>query len=183
MLGYTRAAFSVINGEDRMACRGVHFALPEIQVAALRAKVGDAARLAFLQEDIEERYFNDHQDDLAESDKAWDAMHRALAGGTLSADSPYPFGLAVLAGEQLYGGDDYIMSLKSPAQVRDIATALDAITESGFRRRYFAIDSNDYEMDLSEEDFAYTWESFEDVRALYKRAAQQGRYVLFSVDQ
>ncbi len=166
-----------------MTARGVHFALPEIHAAALRAKVGDAARLVFLQEDIEERYFNDHRDDLAQSDKAWDAMHRALTSGTLSADGPYPFGHAVLAGEQLYGADDYIMSLKSPAQVRDIAIAVDAITESEFRRRYFAIDPNDYEMDLSEEDFAYTWESFEGIRALYKRAAQQGRYVLFSVDQ
>lgn len=89
----------------------------------------------------------------------------------------------MLAGELLYTGNDYIMSLKTPAQVRDIAAALEALTEDEFRRRYFAIDQNDYDMDLDEDDFGYSWESFKDVRTLYRRAATLARHVLFTADQ
>ena len=73
----------------------------------------------------------------------------------------YPLNHVVLAGELLYTEPDYIMSLKSPAQVRDIAAALPAISEDHFRVRYFAIDPESYDGPLSEEDFGYTWEWFQ----------------------
>jgi hypothetical protein len=75
------------------------------------------------------------------------------------------------------------MSLKSLPQVRDIAAALPAITKDEFRRRYFAVDAESYDADLTEEDFEYTWDWFQGVRELYRRAAQDERYVLFSADQ
>lgn len=166
-----------------MSCLGVHFALTDIDVAGLRTLVGDAARRYFLVENIEVRYFEQHPDDLAQSDKAWDAMHRALADGHLTWDGgTYPLNHTVLAGELLYTGNDYIMSLKTPVQVSDISAALDALTEDDFRRRYFAIDASEYDMDISDEDFAYTWDSFKPVRALYRRAASQNRHVLFTAD-
>ena len=61
--------------------------------------------------------------------------------------------------------------------------ALPAITEAEFRRRYFAIDADSYGFPLSEQDFGCTWEYFQSVRELYKRAASEGRYVLFTADQ
>ena len=67
--------------------------------------------------------------------------------------------------------------------MRDIAAALEALTEDEFRKRYYAIDQSDYDMDLDEDDFAYTWEPLTDVRTLYRRAAAQGRHVLFTADQ
>ncbi|MBA4147502.1 MAG: DUF1877 family protein [Verrucomicrobia bacterium] len=85
----------------------------------------------------------------------------------------------VLAGEPLY----YIISLKTPQQVRDIAAALPAITQEEFRHRYFAIDPKSYGFPLSEEDFGYTWDWFQGVRELYQRAAKEGRFVLFTADQ
>ncbi len=163
---------------------GVHFALADEDVAALRALADEVARPDFVSENIEERYFTQHKDDIAQSDKAWDALHRSLAGGMLTWDGGvYPLNHAVLAGELLYTQDDYIMSLKAPEQVRDIAAALEALTQDAFRKRYFAIDRNDFDMDLSDEDFVYTWETFKDVRSLYCRAATQGRHVLFTADQ
>jgi hypothetical protein len=36
---------------------------------------------------------------------------------------------------------------------------------------------------VGDEDFAYTWEWFQDVRRLYQRAAAEGRHVLFTADQ
>jgi hypothetical protein len=88
-----------------------------------------------------------------------------------------------LGGERLYEGDDYVMILKTPQQVRDISDALDKLTEQDFRRRYDAIDVDDYDYPLSDEDFAYTWEWLQPVRALYRKAAAEGRRVLFTADQ
>jgi hypothetical protein len=36
---------------------------------------------------------------------------------------------------------------------------------------------------LSDEDFQYTWDYFQEVRNLYTRASQEGRFVLFTADQ
>jgi len=167
-----------------MGCLGVHFALSENEVAALRAIEDEQERLEHLQEVIEEDYFSNHEEYLAQSDKAWDAMHRTLADGRLTWDGgEYPLNHVVLGGELLYTESDYIMSLKTPQQVRDIAAALPGITESEFRRRYFAIHAGSYGVPLSEEDFGYTWDWFQGVRELYLRAAKEGRYVLFSADQ
>jgi hypothetical protein len=167
-----------------MGCLGVHFALTEKETAHLRSLKKEQARLGYVTDVIEEAYFNDHADLKAESDKAWDAMHRVLADGKLTWDGgEYPLNHAVLAGELLYTDSDYIMSLKTPQQVREIAAALAEITEKEFRRRYFAIDTQSYCEPLSEEDLGYTWHSFQAVRDLYARAAIKGRFVLFTADQ
>jgi hypothetical protein len=167
-----------------MGCLGVHFAITTQEVAALKSIADERQRLDHLKETIEESYFDESPEFMAESDKAWDAIHRALADGKLSWDGGlYPLNHAVLAGELLYTNTDYIMSLKDPKQVRDIAEALGSIDEQEFRRRYFEIDATDYGFELTEEDFGYTWEWFQNVRDLYKKAAAEGRYVLFSADQ
>jgi hypothetical protein len=170
--------------DNAMSCRGVHFALTKDEVATLRSLPGEQARLDHLQEVIEEHYFDQQPDLKAESDKSWDAMHRTLTDGHLSWDGgEYPFSHVVLGGELLYTESDYIMSLKTPQQVRHIAAALPAITEAEFRQRYFAIDADSYGSPLTDEDFGYTWEWFQHVREFYQRAATEGRFVLFTADQ
>lgn len=73
-----------------MSGLGVHFALPEEDVAVLLAQPDDEARLTLLHEDIEDRYFEEPAL-LAESDKSWNAMHRALGDGKLDCGTgPYP---------------------------------------------------------------------------------------------
>ncbi|HLX70532.1 MAG TPA: YfbM family protein [Verrucomicrobiae bacterium] len=167
-----------------MSCLGVHFALTEKEAAHLRSLDDEQARLEHVREVIEETYLGEHPDLAAESDKSWDAMHRTLSDGQLSWDGgEYPLNHTVLAGELLYTDSDYIMSLKTSNQVRDIAAALPAITEEEFRRRYFAIDATSYDSPLSDEDFRYTWDWFQGVRDLYTRAAKEGRFVLFTADQ
>lgn len=167
-----------------MSCLGVHFALPEEDVAALKGIVDMRARLDFLQRSIEERYMKEPATYAAESVNAWDAMHRVLSDGYLSWDGGnYPLNHTVIGGECLYFENDYIMSLKTPEQVRDIASALNVISEAWFREQYFALPANDYSAELSVDDFDYTWERFEIVRQLYRRAATEERYVLFTADQ
>lgn len=167
-----------------MSCFGVHFALTEDDVKVLRSFEKEKDRLTYLQEEIEEQFMEEPATYAAESDKARDAMHRTLADGHLSWDGgTYPLNHTVLAGELLYTGDDYIMSLKSPAQVKDVAGALEKISEGMFRDRYNAIPPSEYGMEPNDDDFSYIWEWFQNVRALYGRAASEGRYVLFTANQ
>jgi hypothetical protein len=167
-----------------MSCLGVHFSLSEKEVRKLKSFATDEDRLDYLQEEIEETYFAGHEDRTAQSDKSWDAMHRALADGDLSyTTGPYPLRLAVMGGESLHAAADYIMSLKTPAEVRDVAKALLAITKEDFRKRYDAIDEAKYDFPKSDEDFEYTWGWFAGVVTFYQKAAGEGRWVLFSADQ
>ena len=166
-----------------MSCLGVHFALSEKEVSELRSQPDDASRLECLQEEIEETYFEKNRELIADTDKAWDAIHRTLTDGKLAWDNgKYPLNHVIMGGESLYLEDDYIMSLKTPKQVQEIASALPSITEDEFRRRYFAVDKS-YDYPLSEEDLGYTWENFQCVRKLFLRAATEKRYVLFTADQ
>ena len=167
-----------------MGCLGVHFALTEKEAEQLRALDDEQTRLELLQEEIEENYFSGDKKYVAETDKAWDAMHRTLTDGKLAWDGgKYPLNHAVLAGELLYTESDYIMSLKSPKQVKDVASSLASVSQADFRQGYFKISPKEYGLPVTEEDFAYTWEWFQNVRELYQRAASEGRFVLFTADQ
>ena len=167
-----------------MSCLGVHFALSEEDVAALQAIEDEQSRLSFLQEELEEQSLDESQTYAAESDKSWDAMHRALADGKLTWEGgSYPLNHTVLGGKLLYTGGDYIMSLKTPQQVAEIAAALASLTEEEFKHRYDQIDKDSYDGELDDEDFEYTWHWFQSVRQLYSRAAAEQRYVLFTADQ
>ncbi|ESQ89228.1 hypothetical protein ABAC460_13100 [Asticcacaulis sp. AC460] len=166
-----------------MSCLGVHFAFSADDVAALQGISDEQERLAFLQEELEERYFAGAAEYIAQSDKSWDAMHRTLSNGQLTWDGgTFPLNHTVLAGTPLYSGDDYIMSLKTPEQVKAVASAIEHLTISDFREAYERIDAASYDGEIGDEDFTYTWEWFQDVRALYLRAAAEGRFVLFAVD-
>jgi len=167
-----------------MSCLGVHFALTEEQATKLRSFESDGERLDFLLEEIESYFFEEAPEFKAESDKSWDAMHRALTDGELSyTNGSYPLNHVVLGGEVLYFEDDYIMSLKTPAQVTDVANALGQVSEEKFRELYFKIKPESYGCDVDEDDFQYTLGWFEDQAAFWQRAASEGRYVLFTADQ
>ena len=166
-----------------MGCRGVHFSLDEQQVSALRA-TPEAKRVEYVQEVIEGDLWSDDPSRGEETDKAWDAIHRALTDGGLRYDNgQYPLSHVVLGGERLYGGEDYIISLKSPTQVRDVAAALKDVTRDTLRRGYDGIDAATYQGELSDQDFEYTWSWLEGLIDFYRRAAAEGRSVIFTVDQ
>jgi hypothetical protein len=167
-----------------MGCLGVHFALDERDLQALRSQPNDEERLNYLQETIEENDIGSKDGWIAETDKAWDAIHRALTDGRLGSDNgTYPLNHTILGGESLYNSHDYIMQLKTPEEVRAIAVELRGITEGEFHQRYFRIDPDDYGMPLSEDDFEYSWSWFTSMREFYERAATAGRSVLFTASQ
>src|SRR5687768_441290 len=101
-----------------MGCLGVHFGLMWEEVERLCAFDDEGERVEYLHEVIEEEYFRNQPQWKAESDKAWDAMHRALTKGELTRDErDYPFSHVVLGGESLYSESDFIMVLENPDQV------------------------------------------------------------------
>lgn len=163
-----------------MACRGVFFAISDEQAAALLAADGDESLMAVI-EAIEEDW---DEDNLAECDKSWDALHRAFTDGRLEyGNGEYPLSHCVLGPRQLHEGDDYIVSYVSPDQVRDVAAALQPLTEEWFQARYQSIVPKDYAPEYGVEDQQYTWDWFQGVRELYTKAAERCRSVVFTVDQ
>ena len=165
-----------------MAGRGVLFAITEDQTQQLRAARGDdGAVLTIVQDEIEQAWDEAH---LCQTDKAWDAIHRCLTDGTLR-NGHGPLGWCILGGEQLHQGDSYIVCLLTPEQVQQVAEGLRPISKEWMRTRYFKIDPADYGVPgmLNDEDFEYTWEYFEGVRDYYTKAAAEGRWSIFTVDQ
>ncbi len=164
-----------------MPCRGVFFAITPEQAAEFQKSAGDDDHLMELVEAIEKDWDEAH---LAECDKAWDAMHRALTDGELQyGNGAYPLNHCVLSPRQLYRGDDYIVSLVTPEEVRDVAPALQELTKEWFDGRYRTVVPADYAREYGDDDREYTWSWFEAVRDLYSAAAREGRAVVFTVDQ
>lgn len=180
-----------------MSCLAVLFALDEQDVRKLRS-VERRERSDYMHEEIEELFFDNHPKYTYELDKSWDAMHRMLTDGNLNFKNEFPpLCNVIFGGEFLYGlvredsrevivpeeEDDEYMILKTPEQVAEIAGALPQRTKEECRERYYMIDEEDYGFPPDEEDFEYTWEYLEDSIAFWKKAAEEGRYVLFTVDR
>ena len=180
-----------------MGCIAVLFALNEQDVEKLRL-INRKDRADYMHEEIEELFYNRFREYLCDLDKSWDAMHRMLTDGNLNFENTYqPLCNVIFSGEFIYGlmrepsgeviipedEEDEYMILKTPEQVAEIAKALPNKTKEECRKYYYMIDEEDYGMKLDEEDFEYTWENLEYSLDFWKRAAEEKRYVLFTVDR
>jgi Domain of unknown function (DUF1877) len=163
-----------------MGSLGVHFALDDGQRDRLLAAGNDDEVLASVGV-IEAAWHKDH---VGESDKAWDAIHRCLTDGSLDDEAgEFPLSHVILGGRQLHEGEDYIVAFVTSDEVKAVAKALLPLTRDTMKDWYFTlIDKDDYDGELGDTDFAYTWDWFENVRELYLRASINGRSVIFTVD-
>jgi hypothetical protein len=121
--------------------------------------------------------------------KAWDGIHRSLTDGKLETGST-PAHLCILGADEQFwirredGQLEYIVNLLEPADVRRVADAIRGIDRAELRRGYDRIDPESfYRLNMSEDDFEYTWDNFRELRAFFERAADAGRWVIFRVDQ
>jgi hypothetical protein len=163
-----------------MTCRGVHFAITKVELNGLLTAGSDKELRSLISDGIEDRWDLNW---LVQTDKAWDAIHRCLTDGRLATDNgSYPLSHCILGGKQLYVGDDYIVSLKRQSECADIAAAITRIEIEWMREKYFAIPCQEYGLDLTEEDFQYTWDRFSGLHDLFDRAARGDRHVIFTVD-
>jgi hypothetical protein len=155
-----------------MACRGVLFAISDVTVAALLAAKSDEDVMEIvesIEEDWDEQF-------LAETDKAWDAMHRAQSDGSLNPEGgSFPTNRAILGGKHLYRGDEYIVALVTRDEVPAVARALASIDDAEMQRRYEQLVPRDYAAEYGDGDREYTVEYFRAVAELYDRAAKAGR--------
>ena len=165
-----------------MVARGVHFALTEIDERRL-FDCPEAERVSLIGDDIENRYFTGMQEWACETDKAWDAIHRAFNNSGLDYEYRSPLHGVILGGRPLYSGEDYIISYKDKKRVREIAPALVQVDLAAFRELYFKIDQEKYDHPISEEDFEYSWDGLSGLKEFYKRAARYERPVIFTTDQ
>lgn len=168
-----------------MACRAVLYSLDENLASQLKALKSEKDRLTFLYNEIDTTYYEKYPERVATLDKTWDALHRCLTDGYLDyTNGTFPLNHVIMGGEILYTKSDFIITLKTPEQVQQIAPAIEKIDEAELRQRYFSIiDADDYDVPLDEEDFEYTWEWFEGSKPFWTLAARENRYVLFTVDQ
>jgi hypothetical protein len=163
-----------------MSARGVHFGVTLAQEKALLAAKTDRKRMELVEE-IEEAW---EEPFVCETDKAWDAIHRCLTGGTLLyVSGEYPLNHCICGGRQLFRGRDYTISYVTASQVKDVAKALPKITKVWMRQRYDKLDPEEYdEVEMGDDDFEYTWQNFLELRRFYKKAAQARRAVIFTAD-
>lgn len=184
---------------------GLHIALTDEELEKLLACTSDDERTDLLHEEIEEKW--DWENEKAEesrfqpTDKAWDAIHRCL--GDFPPNTPwfyevdpeqgawakpeehgsYPLRLAVLGGRRLNEDEsDHILRLIEAKEVADIAAAMQPIDEAWMRERYFRNCEGAWP-EYGDDDFAYTWEWFQALRAFFRRVAPTGAAVLFSAPQ
>jgi hypothetical protein len=158
---------------------GVHFALDKNQNDRLVTATNDEEVMAAIAQ-IEEAWHKDH---VGESDKAWDAIHRCLTDGSLDDEAgEFPLSHVILGGKQLHSEDDYIVALVTAEQAKSVAKALLAVSKESLKSSYSSIDPDDYDGEMSADDFEYTWEWFENVREFYLRASINSRSVIFTVD-
>lgn len=157
---------------------GVHFAIDAQTAGRLLAAPDDEAVAALVEEIEEELTGIEHCD----TDKAWDAIHRSLTDGRLEYDNgAYPLNAVILGGRQVHEGDDYIVALLVPEQVREVAAAVAGVDRAALRAGYDRIDTAEYGPEFGDEDFEYTWSNFTDLVEFLQQAAKAEAHVIFTV--
>jgi hypothetical protein len=90
-----------------MSGRGVHFALSNAQTEAVLAAKDDDNLMSVI-EAIEAEWNKAY---LAESDKAWNAIHGCLMDGNLLYEGgQYPLNHCICGSQQLHNEEDYTVS-------------------------------------------------------------------------
>ena len=166
--------------------RGVHFALTAEQETQLRQRNSGQDCWDYIASDVEKPWDEDY---LAETDKAWDAIHRCLTGQPASESEldanagAYPLNRCIMGEVDLCPDtNNYIIRLNSPETVKDLAAALEPIDDAWITKAYHRHCPGAWP-EYGDEDCEYTCEWFAHLKAFYIRAAKAGRAVVFSVSQ
>ena len=174
-----------------MACLGVHFAITaELAERLTRDRPLSNTEVVALLKDLDRQFNALHAEGCVQmTDKAWDGIHRSLTDGKLEPGNT-PRHLCILGATERFwvrredGELGYIVNLLEPVDVRRVADAIRGIDRGELLRGYEGIDPDSfYALCMSEDDFEYTWDNFQGLRAFFERAAAAARWVVFKVDQ
>jgi len=159
----------------------MHFAISYDQAMKLLKQKSDEDLVAMVSEDIEEAATEENS---FQTDKAWDALHRSLSNGTLDVrQGTRPLNMAFFGGNVLNREADYFVILLTPTEVKQVAEALAQVTEAGLKKRYFDQKFPDYQGEKSQEDWEYSWSSFQGLPEFFANAAARKDHVIFTVGQ
>jgi Domain of unknown function (DUF1877) len=168
-------------------CRGVLYAIGADEARVLL----EVAAKATSEREVVDATVDHDRDEAAWQalDKAWygiscclNHLVEELHAPTMAADSDR----CVFGGRPLTDGEDWIVTLWEPAEVRAGGAILGAVTEASVRRAYAAWDAEEtkeYPEHGDEDDFQYIWSYLQDAREFCMQAAGVGQAVLFLVDQ
>ncbi len=167
-----------------MTMRGVHFAIDDSQLEALRERSGNDDMFDYVGDVLEEQLFDSGFD--AETDKAWGLIHQTLiaenpcADGLERRDTPLSW---VIMGEKTLSDSDWFMvNVTTSAAVLAVQNLLEPISREDFEARLrFLLKAHDCP-DIGEEDVGYAGHWFENMKKVFKAAQEHGRHVIFTVD-
>ena len=165
-----------------MGCLGVSFGLNKDEIELFRSlKTDEDRRYAGLETLQDALYDTDHAYD---SEKAWSGIHVCLTNGLFKKRFPdAPLDSEVYGGEKLYFGDNYIMSLCGPEEIKLLARVLPLISRAEMSQAYRQIEPDYLGIPGDEFDEGYTLAIFEDMIPFWLRAAERGQYLLFTASQ
>jgi hypothetical protein len=163
---------------------GVHFAINAEQAKRLLAAAENEDSDDDVMEVVEELEEDDWDDQfVAETDKAWDAIHRCLTDGSLKFEATNaPLSMCIFGAKSLCSSGDYFVEFKSSDQVKFIAKAINAVTREWLKERYWNL-PDDYQGEKNADDWEYTWQNFAQLQSFFQKAAAANRAVIFTVDQ
>jgi hypothetical protein len=159
-----------------MAGRGAYQAISEADAVRLVKAASDEELFDLL----DEIYLRDGDTWHQDTDKAWVGIDRCFLYGVVYRLRDTPLQRCVTGGKPLQETDGHLVCYLEPDGVREVAKAIDGIDKKRMRRYYWQIDQDDYPFPLSVDDFEYVWCWFKQVKEFYRRAADAGRYVVFS---
>jgi hypothetical protein len=159
---------------------GMHFAISYEQAMKLLQCKSDDELAAMVGEEIEEV---SDEDNSFQTDRAWDPIHRCLSNGSLDArQGARPLNMAIFGGNILNRDAMHFVVLLTPTEVNQVAEALSRVTEDWMKKKYFEQSFPGYPGEKSQEDWEYTWGSFDGLPQFFANAAARHQHVIFTVD-
>lgn len=170
-----------------MSGQGYHLALDDKQVNQLLSCSHESEVVDYASQVLEGLRADDDTIHIEGGYKDWNALLLCLTDGMYDPrGGTYPLNKCLFGGRLLVH-EGSIVNLVMPEEARDVAEALDEIDRKGFRERYMRLTPNKYfhHMDSWAKDDEYMHELFVKLNRLkrfYRRAAREGRAVLFYTD-
>lgn len=166
-----------------MGVRGVHFAIDDTALAALKAQQPDT-RLDYVGEVIEAPW---DEPNLCETDSAWAYIHAALTGTDPDGDFvriavTHPAQLAIQGSTTLVESDDGVISLIERSEVPAVAADLESIDVATIGEKVRAavlhFEASGDPADAAE--YAMSW--YPALVDFFGRAASAGKNIIFTVN-
>lgn len=167
-----------------MSRMGSHRLVTEAQLSVLRSFQSDAERLAYVDEEIDQRYDQSLGTDY---DKAWSLLHSALQRSNPCSDyldrtRNGPASWAILGAEDIALTEQALVTSLGKWKVFRVSFFLRSITANDIRSRLASAIETYGCRKLSLDDAEYAAEWFPRLKEFYRRAAKAHRPVLFVGD-